>query len=253
MIKSKIGEISSNTNGTKMKIIKHMKNNGILVEFQDKHKTVVHCAYREFILGKVKNPYDKKVFGEGYLGIGNYLPYVDGKKTISYNYWQRILQRCYSKDYQIKKPTYEEKYVCDEWLNFQNFAKWFDENYYEVINLGKMELDKDILIKGNKVYSSKTCVFVPKRINQLFLKADASRGNLPIGVSKNSDCNSFRSRLHTLDGEKYLGSFNKELEAFNVYKVAKENYIKQVAEEYKDKIPNVLYDAMYKYEVDIND
>lgn len=33
----------------------------------------------------------------------------------------------------------------------------------------------------------------------------------------------------------------------------KENYIKEVANEYKDKIPQKLYEAMYRYKVEIDD
>lgn len=252
-MKDKTGEIRENTNGTKMKIIKYIRSDNIFVEFQDEYKYVVNCQYKEFKLGKIKNPYDKKVFAIGYLGVGNHLPYKYKEKTNVYNCWVRMLQRCYSEEYQIHKPTYENKYVCEEWHCFQNFADWFDKNYYEINELGKTELDKDILIKGNTVYSPTTCIFVPKRINQLFLKSNASRGYFPIGVSENSDCNSFRSRLHTLKGEIYLGSFSDKFEAHTKYKIAKEKYIKEVAEDYKAKIPEKLYDALYKYEVEITD
>ena len=114
-----------------------------------------------------------------------------------------------------------------------------------------MQLDKDILNKGNKIYSPNSCIFVPTRINQLFAKADALRGDFPIGVSRSG--NKFRTRLHILNGEKYLGTFNTPEEAFYAYKTFKEQYIKEVAEEYKDKIPQKLYEAMYKYEVEITD
>ena len=37
------------------------------------------------------------------------------------------------------------------------------------------------------------------------------------------------------------------------YSESKENYIKQVADDYKDLIPNKLYEAMYACQVEIND
>ena len=122
-----------------------------------------------------------------------------------------------------------------------------------------MCLDKDILIKGNKIYSPNTCLIVPERINTLFIKCDNSRGEYPIGVVENQDKKSNYVGLTvfccTLYERKYLGSFpiNKPFQAFTCYKNFKENYIKQVADEYKDIIPQRLYDAMYKYEVEIND
>ena len=250
-MKDRIGEININTQGTLMKIIQYNRSDDIIVEFQDEYKCKVHSQYQEFRKGKIKNPYDKIVFGVGYIGKGGYAPYIKEtkSKTESYNYWERMLQRGYSEDYKNKKPTYKDVIVCKEWHNFQKFAKWFEDNYYEVTELGKMQLDKDILNKGNKIYSPDNCIFVPMRINQLFIKSNGSRGELPIGVTRSG--NKFRSRLHIIEGEKYLGSFNTPEEAFCAYKTFKEQYIKEVADEYKLYIPQKLYEAMYKYEVEI--
>ena len=52
---------------------------------------------------------------------------------------------------------------------------------------------------------------------------------------------------------KYLGLYITIEQAFSAYKNFKENYIKEVADEYKDRIPQKLYDAMYRYEVEIDD
>lgn len=158
-----------------------------------------------------------------------------------------MLNRCYSGKY----PTYEDCYVCEEWLNYQNFAEWFYQNYYEVDN-EIMNLDKDILYKGNKVYSPETCVFVPQRINTLFIKSNKIRGDLPIGVTSKN--NKFMTRCKNGQNEKiYLGTFNTIEEAFKSYKEYKEKLIEQTANEYKEFIPYVLYEAMCNYEVEIND
>ena len=133
---------------------------------------------------------------------------------------------------------------------FSNFEKWFNDNYYEIEN-EQMELDKDILIKGNKIYSPENCIFVPHNINTLFVKNDKKR-NCLIGVFKLKE-NKYTSKISTMNGRKQLGTYNTEIEAFNAYKKAKEDYIKEVADLYKDKIPQKLYDAMYKYEVEITD
>jgi len=164
-----------------------------------------------------------------------------------------MLQRCYD-PYEINRhPTYIDVFVCEEWHNFQNYAQWREENYYEVFN-EIMCLDKDILFKENKIYSPQTCIFVPKRINSLFTNRKNDRGDLPIGCIKQND--KIRVRCNTMENKnKHLGYFpiNQVIEAFTCYKNFKENYIKQVADEYKDLIPTELYDAMYRYEVEIND
>lgn len=191
------------------------------------------------------------------MGEGKYKPTNNNKYTKQYSYWKHMLRRCYSNEYLTKEPTYLDKIVCKEWHNFQTFAKWFDENYYEIEGQ-RMQLDKDILNKGNKIYSPQTCIFVPQRINNLFVKRDSKRGRYPIGVYLDKYTNRFKAHISIEheDGskrQKHLGRFNTPEEAFEVYKIEKEKYIKEVAEEYKDKIPKELYDAMYKYEVEITD
>ena len=116
-----------------------------------------------------------------------------------------------------------------------------------------MNLDKDILIKGNKVYGPDTCIFVPQDINKLFTKRNNNRGNYPIGVSYNKQQKKYKSYCNTNSKQNFLGYYDTPEEAFTIYKQFKENYIKQVADEYKNHIPEKLYNAMYEYEVEIDD
>ena len=106
---------------------------------------------------------------------------------------------------------------------------------------------------GNKTYSPETCVFVPQRINTLFIKGKGRGGQLPMGVSYDKTRKNFRVLLNIDRKIKTFSRYKTKEEAFLVYKQAKEKYIKQVADEYKDKIPKRLYDAMYKYEIEITD
>ena len=248
------GEINYNKNGTEMKIIEYISYNKIIVEFQDKYKAKVTSQYGEFKKGKTRNPYDKNVFSVGYMGEGKYTEKTHFK---IYNTWKAMLGRCYDPYSLNKEPSYINCYVEEYLHNFQNFAKWYEENYYEIEG-DTMCLDKDILEKNNKIYDREHMIFVPKRINTLFVKNDVNRGKYPIGVYYNKKENKFRSQLSFLNKEgvkkrKDLGRFNTSTEAFNKYKIEKENYIKQVADEYKDFIPIELYNAMYNYEVEIND
>ena len=167
-----------------------------------------------------------------------------------------MLMRCYYPKYQEKYPTYKGCEVEDYLLNFQHMCKWLDENYYEVPG-ERVCLDKDILHKGNKIYSRETCIFVPQRINLLFTKRDNSRGDNPIGVSDlpsgnyRVDCNNGYGKLV------YLGVYSTKEEAFKIYKEYKENVIKETIDSYEGKIPEPFYSklriAMYNYEVEIYD
>jgi len=118
-----------------------------------------------------------------------------------------------------------------------------------------MTIDKDILIKNNKIYSPDTCIFVPNKINSLFTKRQNSRGNFQIGVSiPDKQYITYKAELNIGNGrKKYIGNYQTPEEAFQAYKIAKEEYIKQVADEYKNRIPKKLYDAMYNYQVEITD
>lgn len=166
------------------------------MEFNDKHKrkytyfdvyfpkynwTFKHVLYNNFKKGNIKCPYERRYYGIGYLGEGKYDINENGKHTKCYNTWHDMFRRCYDEKCHEKRPTYKDCEVDEEWHNFQNFAKWYYENYYEIEG-EKMQLDKDILHKGNKIYSPETCIFVPQTINLLFTKSDKTRGNNPMGV-----------------------------------------------------------------------
>ena len=246
----RLGEVGYNTNGERMTIIRYVNKNDIDIQFDD-GTIVEHRYYGNFLKGNVKNPFFPSVYGVGYFGIGEFKSCNEnGKITKSYNTWKNIHERCYNPKFHKKFQTYENCTVCKEWNNYQTFAKWDNENYYEVGN-EQMALDKDILNKRNKVYSPNNCIYVPYSINSLFVKRDNERGELPIGVSKHRD--KFRAILNKYNKQIHLGIYPTPEEAFQAYKQAKEQYIKEVAEEYKDKIPYRLYEAMMNYEVEIDD
>ena len=249
----RLNETNVNIFGTTMKIIENNNYNDIWIEFQDEYKVKMHTTYDRFLRGNISSPYDKTIYGIGYIGEGEY---SRTKNNEVYKKWFGMLARCYDPYELNKNPTYINCTVCKEWHNLQNFAKWYEENYYEIPN-ESMELDKDILIKGNKIYSPQTCIFVPHNINCLFIKNNSLRGDLPIGVGFHKrDCK-FYAQCNFIKGEKkkrgWLGYFDSEEEAFTCYKNFKEKYIKQVADEYKDLIPIELYEAMYRWEIEITD
>lgn len=248
-----INEVNYNKYGTLMKIIKINNSHDIWVEFQDEYKIKVHTAYKCFKSGSVKNPYDKTVYNIGFIGVGCYKPKNYPK---IYKTWSNMLERCYN-PYRINKfMTYIDVFVDEYFHNFQNFAKWYEENYYEVEGQ-RMHLDKDILVKGNKIYSPFTCIFVPERINTLFTQSNKSRGKYPIGIVYNKNNTQNPLEVYVRNGSKNIRldcfPIDKPFQAFSCYKKAKEQIIKEVAEEYKYLIPIRLYEAMYSYKVEIND
>lgn len=247
---SRIGTIGYNNYGSRMIIVEYLDTNNIMVKFEKGE--LIHANWYNFCKGNIRNPYDKTVYGIGCLGEGEYETTQNGKNTHSYKTWNGMLQRCYTEKYHQIQPTYKGCSVSEEWLNYQNFASWYKDNYY-TLEGEVMCLDKDIVIKRNKIYSPESCVFVPQRINGLFVKTNSKRGCLPIGVSLTRN-NTFVARCQMGKGKvKHLGVYKTHEEAFITYKLYKEKLIKQIAEEYKNKIPDKLYEAMRTYIVEITD
>ena len=250
-VKDRVGEINYNKFGSKMEIIAYRGANDIDVYFEE-YNWVCNNTWNNFKKGGIVCPYERRTCSVGFIGEGKYKPKENNKPTKVYSYWHHMMNRCYL--FHEHNITYTDCLVDESWHNLQNYGKWFDDNYYEIEG-EKMCLDKDILVKDNKIYSPSTCIFVPERINTLFCKSKKSRGDLPIGVRWNKSKGKFETNISIDNKQTYLGSFNTMEEAFQCYKTFKENYIKQVADDYYSKglIPKKLYDAMYRYEVEITD
>ncbi len=238
--KDKTGEKHITNEGYEIEIIEYHGREKCVVQFYDGF-ILRNLQYSNIKNGKVKNPYHKSKYGVGYLGEGEYIARRGCKIYIT---WNNMLSRCYNEKEIIKHPTYIKCSVCEEWHNFQNYAKWYEENFVE-----GFEVDKDILVKGNKIYSPETCCFVPSEINNLFIKQNKNRGNLPIGVNKKNKSATYQAQI----SKKYLGSYVTPIEAFLVSKQAKEKHIKEMADKWKNKIKKECYNALINYNVEITD
>ena len=246
----RIGKTNINNKGSSMKVIEYITKGDIIVEFQDEYKARVHTSWSMFDKGLVKNPYIPSVYNIGIKG-NKYPSKINQKYTEEYRKWQNMLSRCYDKRFK-ESYAYKDVTCCEEWLLYENFYEWLhsQENYNQWISSNdRWSLDKDILVKGNKIYSPNVCSLVPEKVNNLFIRKKSSRGELPIGVSKQgkyyaSDCNG-----------KYVGLSKTPEEAFEIYKIKKEESIKQIAQEEYDKgnITKRCYNAMMNYEVEITD
>lgn len=239
---NRTGEKHINNQGCSLVIIEYYNNENCTIQF-DNGVIFKNIKYINIKKGNIKNPLHPSVYGVGFIGIGRYSEKTHFK---IYKKWQAVLQRCYDKNHQEKYTTYKECVVTEIWHNFQTFAKWYENNYIE-----GYDLDKDILFKGNKIYSPETCCFVPHNINKLFTKRQNKRGECYIGVKKNF--NKFETSLTKNSKSFYIGLFNTQEEAFQAYKKAKESYIKEVAEKYRGQVTEACYQALIKYQVEITD
>lgn len=237
-----VGEEFLTNEGYYVKVIEYINNKNVKVVFPNGY--INKFTSDSIRKGKIRNVFHKGLCHVGYLGDGIYVPSVNRKKTKAYYIWSAMIQRCYDPRIKERHSTYIGCSVDSEWHNLQNFAKWFEENYRE-----GYQLDKDILVKGNKIYSPDTCCFVPSRIILLIINRKKDRGVYPIGVTKQKE--KYLSKANKANS----GTFDTPELAFNAYKIYKENLIVTIAKEYfeKDLISFDVYKSLLLYKIEITD
>ena len=201
----------------------------------------------------IKRHHTTKVFGVGMNDMDVQTKPTDSVSNPIYTKWQRMLERSYCSKYKNKFPTYANVSVCERWLTFSHFREDYLNLVSDIEGRKSFILDKDLLIKGNKVYSLETCSLLPPKINSFLTSCTTRRGKLPQGVSKRSKGHKFMVTLSYGGLNRNLGDFNTPEEAFLVYKNTKEDSAKVLAEENKSLLLPNEFNALYNFRVDITD
>ena len=245
-----VGVVCKSKSSGDFKILKYNNNENVEIQFlKTGYETVVRLG--NIRSGYVKDPYVPSVYGVGITGT-KYPSKINGVKTKEYTLWCNMLKRCYSDSSKKEYPTYEGCEVSDNFKSYEYFYEWCI-NQIGFDNEG-WHLDKDLLNKGNKVYSEYTCVFIPSEINSLLVKREALRGEHLIGVYWHNTKKAFVAQVSKGKGKsERLGLFNTEIEAFNAYKTAKETFVKEQANKWKSQIDLRAYEALMNYTVEITD
>ena len=238
-----IGEKFITNEGYEVEIIEYKGFNNVTILFND--GTIKKVMMYPLRKGNVKHPYHKNYYDLGYFGEGSYS--IVSKCEVC---WRSIMGRCYNSNENSKNHSYKDCTVDERWHNFQVFARWYEDNYNPETMQG-WHLDKDILVKGNKIYSPDTCAFVPAEINSLFINTSYGRSKTYLGVTYHKRINKYEASIRKNKNGCYLGVFNTPEEAFQVYKEAKEDYIKEVADKWKDLIDPKVYQALYDFKLDL--
>lgn len=192
----------------------------------------------------VENPNARTCCGVGFRGIGEY-----STRHFSAKIWRGVITRCYGSHDKYKH--YNDCTVENHWHNMQNFCEW----YMSQKGFDKAwAIDKDIIVKDNKVYSPDTCVLLPQELNNFDAKRESLRGDLPIGVVL-SNCGTKYIAAGTFGSyhKRYIGRYNSPEAAFYAYKKVKEGHARHIAEKYNGILDDRAIIAFYNYEVDIND
>lgn len=183
------------------------------------------------------------------FNIGEYPSKIGGRTTREYALWQNMLHRCYGKDTSRRSSSYKVCQISESFKDFSFFHRWCQAQ--EGFSSEGYHLDKDLLVKGNKLYSENTCIFLPPILNTLLTKRKAGRGDYPLGV--NLKKGKFQARLNKFGSSQYLGVFNTPEEAFQVYKAAKEAFIRELALTYQASLSSRAFNALMSYTVDMAD
>lgn len=183
--------------------------------------------------------------------------YVENKQMKEYQVWVGVLSRCFSDKEKARKPCYKDSKCSENWLVFSNFVR----DIRSMVGFDKLmksgwQIDKDLILKGNKDYSNETCCLLPKELNVFLINGASKRGSLPLGVHERVNENLSKRFVATIfyKGKHiHLGYFGDPLGAHLAYKVKKEELLGIYAEELRGVIDDRAYRALMSYKVDIND
>ncbi|CAH9014585.1 putative homing endonuclease HNH [Vibrio phage 496E54-1] len=251
-----IGAQFPTTSGGNVVVLEYINSKRVLVKFINTGSEVwtrtVHIRS-----GLIKDKLSPRLQGVGYIGTGPYSPThynsVKGvwENTFHYNRFGGMIYRCYNpKSYE----TYKDSFVEEKWHNFQTFAGWVDSEWKEEYRVSgiQFELDKDLLVKGNKVYSESTCCLIPKEVNMTLVKGDKHRGSSLIGTSLTKK-GRFRARGYFNGVAIELGLFDEEHLAFEAYKKNKKRETDRLVEKYRGFLRDDVIQALSEYKIDKGD
>lgn len=187
--------------------------------------------------------------GDDGLWLKTWRADIDGSSVVhqsrSYHLWRRINNRCRPGGaFQKAQPTYIG--VTNGFESYQAFAEWCNSKagYMAKDHAGMFyEIDKDILIPGNKAYSPEACSFIPRRINSLLAINLATRGCLPLGVSFMKHRNKFRAAVRSGNRSLHLGMFHNPNEAHKAWQIEKSLIIRKEARDY-DLMPGACFGVL---------
>ena len=240
------GDFLINNKGCEAVIIDYLDSSKILVEFLDENRFRRYFEARDIREGVFKNPFLPTVSKVAYLGDGIHKTRTNGKPCRIHKVWSGMFTRCYYDLGGERYKSYRDCEVHKDWHNFQNFADWYKmQKFYDK----GYDLDKDILVKGNRLYSAETCCLVPPSLNNSVGLRHNPKGKYAAGVRLDRRSGKFNSSISKFGKEYHLGVWDNESEASVAYLSAKKEYMRELAMIYKDKVSDKVFNALFNWEV----
>lgn len=241
-----VGGVYTTNNCGYLKVIEYTNYKEVVVEFIATGYTTT-VQVKSILMGSVKDRLAPSVCGVGYMGVGAHGAYCDGKVSPAYVSWKSMMNRCYNGKFQKRSPTYQGCTVDDRWHNFQNFANWFNINHKD-----GYQLDKDILISGNKLYSPETCILVPASVNCFISSSTAPNSKYPIGVNYDKYMRGFKASCCDSSGvQRHIGLYIDPYTAHDAWKKRKLEVLLEMKEDI-DRIDDRIYPSIIRLIMDIH-
>ena len=243
-----LGKTFTSNNYGEFVVIEYQDCSNVTIKFLNTGN-VRKTGTSELKKGEIRDNSLPTTCGFGYIDIEG--ASIGRNMTKEYSLWNAMINRCYNENLRFKHESYKDCHVSEEWRYLSNFKDWCNnqKGFYQ----DGWHLDKDILVKGNKVYSPETCCFVPPEINCAITNNKSVRGRFPQGVIYNSTKTRYIARIQRSNKCESLGTYDTPEEAFYAYKPVKEAHIKSLAEKWKDKIDPRVYEALMNWTIEITD
>lgn len=243
------GKVFKTNNYGDVVVLEYNSTRDVIIKFINTGN-VRKTAMSELRKGEIRDNEAFPVYKVCVMDISKELNMVTGKPK-EYIVWNAMRQRCYNENTRKANERYKDVEISDCFKYYSNFKAWCDRQIG--FNKEGFELDKDILVKGNRVYSEDTCCFVPREINVVLTYRRKDKGLYPVGVSYKKLIGKYVSQISKHGEVVHLGCFSTPEGAFYAYKEAKEGYIKELAEKWKDQIDPRAYNALMNWTIEITD
>lgn len=163
-----------------------------------------------------------------------------------YKKWIKMLYRSCDNNTKSSNLSYKDCSVCEDWKLFSNFKDWVDTQ--ACVGWEDLQLDKDLLSTGDKLYSPETCCLLSRTVNGFLRDELSSGGKYLIGVSPSKSPNypfEARCRDPFKIRKRYIASYATEIEAHNAWKLRKHQYAMELSE--LEENPRVREALMCRY------
>lgn len=197
-----VGELYKSKSFGSFVVVEILDSKNVMIIFVDTG-FLTWATKDNIVNGRVKDKLKPTVYGVGFIGDGKYTA-----KERSYSIWHSMIARCYGGN----DKAYFDCTVCDEWHDYQNFARWFEHH----AKSKDLQIDKDIKVKGNRIYSPENCLMVTKSENikaKVYRDENNKNGYAGIVQSKYKDKIYYGARVTVNGKRKRIGSFSTAKEA----------------------------------------